>query len=77
MEVTQVERHAVLFQTGEHGTLEGTSNFAVKDGSTMRKSGYPVPSVAADSGYSFTGWLGTDGITRTSNEVLDLTVTGT
>ena len=42
----------------------------------MRKSGYPVPSVAADSGYSFTGWLGTDGITRTSNEVLDLTVTG-
>nr|WP_306792620.1 S-layer homology domain-containing protein [Flavonifractor plautii] len=76
VEVTQVERHAVLFQTGEHGTLEGTSNFAVKDGSTMRKSGYPVPSVAADSGYSFTGWLGTDGITRTSNEVLDLTVTG-
>ena len=42
----------------------------------MRKSGYPVPSVAADSGYGFTGWLGTDGITRTSNEVLDLTVTG-
>ena len=76
VEVTQVERHAVLFQTGEHGTLEGTSNFAVKDGSTMRKSGYPVPSVAADSGYGFTGWLGTDGITRTSNEVLDLTVTG-
>ena len=76
VEVTQVERHAVLFQTGEHGTLERTSNFAVKDGSTMRKSGYPVPSVAADSGYSFTGWLGTDGITRTSNEVLDLTVTG-
>ncbi len=76
VEVTQLERHAVLFQTGEHGTLEGTSNFAVKDGSTMRKSGYPVPSVAADSGYSFTGWLGTDGITRTSNEVLDLTVTG-
>ena len=76
VEVTQVERHAVLFQTGEHGTLEGTSNFAVKDGSTMRKSGYPVPSVAADSGYSFTGWLGTDGITRTSNEVLDLTFTG-
>ena len=76
VEVTQVERHAVLFQTGEHGTLEGTSNFAVKDEFTMRKSGYPVPSVAADSGYSFTGWLGTDGITRTSNEVLDLTVTG-
>ena len=28
---------------------------AVKDGSTMRKSGYPVPSVAADSGYGYLG----------------------
>ena len=66
--------YTVTFYAGKHGSLSGTTQFEINAGSSMSGSGYDVPRVDANSKYSFTGWLGSDGRTYTSNEVRNLTI---
>ena len=65
----------VAFQPGSHGTLLGTTTYTVTSGSVFGDNGRTIPTVIPNSDYEFSGWLGSDGVTYTSAQVLDLRIT--
>ena len=70
------QNYTVKFLPGDHGTLSGTTSYTVPSGSVFGTSGRTVPTVHENSNYDFTGWLGSDGKTYTSSQILSLTIIG-
>lgn len=74
-----VVQHTVTFQPGEHGSLsggteaDGSVRLAVADGTSLTVE--QLPTATANSGYSFTGWLGSDGKTYIADGILALSIT--
>lgn len=64
-------QYTVEFKPGDHGSLLGTTIFHVNAGNKV----ISVPTVNEDSNYDFTGWLGSDGNTYTSSQILGLSIT--
>ena len=71
-----VQTVTVTFQSGDHGSLSGTTSYPMSAGSVFGDDGRAVPTVNADSNYEFTGWLGSDGKIYTNSEILALTIAG-
>lgn len=72
---TPTQDYTVTFLPGDHGTLSGTTSYTVPSGSRFGNSGRTVPTVNEHSNYDFTGWLGSDGKTYTSSQILSLPIT--
>ena len=72
---TPTQDYTVTFLPGDHGTLSGTTSYTVPSGSRFGDSGRTVPTVNEHSNYDFTGWLGSDGKTYTSSQILSLPIT--
>ena len=72
---TPTQDYTVTFLPGDHGTLSGTTSYTVPSGSMFGDSGRTVPTVNEHSNYDFTGWLGSDGKTYTSSQILSLPIT--
>ena len=66
--------HTVTFHPGDHGYLDGTTQYEVPNNERFG-DGRTVPDVDADRNYDFIGWLGSDGNTYTSDEILTLSIT--
>lgn len=60
----------VHFQPGAHGKLEGDQKYKIPVGSTLQEQGYSAPGIIGEEGWRFTGWLGSDGKTYTSEDLL-------
>ncbi len=68
----------VTFDVGEYGAWAdgGTTdkNMTIPHGSTVTDEGNTVPEVDANDDYRFTGWLGSDGKTYTSEQIAELPI---
>lgn len=51
-----VKQWTVTFAAGEHGTLSGTTSFVVDNNAAVPSD--KIPTVTANTGYTFTGWSG-------------------
>ncbi|CUP47422.1 S-layer homology domain-containing protein [Flavonifractor plautii] len=72
--IPKAKNHTVTFLPGAHGTLSGTDSYTVLSGSAFGTGARTVPNVNEDHNYDFTGWLGSDGKTYTSSQILELII---
>ena len=70
--------YTVTFEKGDHGSLDGTASFSVKEGESMENNGQSVPAVKPADDYTFIGWksdIEGDDKTYSSEEIVKMQIT--